>query len=196
MLRYSIAIVAAMLLQGQNEALQLTPDEEKDSYAIYSMLLKREMPASWNITGWVIERETRTFYSPSQPCLPSGSPASVYQPIVDDYVKRNRRKFLLERKFDLPRYAVIDVIEIRAFQNLHGYGLPSVPVEREFPYNARSIFHVSAVGFSADRTHALVYAGHDCGNLCGGGTYHWLVKIHGTWELDRDVRGTNCSWAS
>ena len=148
MFRYSIALVAAMLLQSQSDNLQLTPEEEKDSYEIYSLLLKQEMPASWKITGWQIERETRTFFSPGQACLPSGSPSSLYQTIVDDYSKRNQQKLLLERKFDLPQYWVLDAGEVRALQEMQKAGV---------------IFHVSAVGFSADRTRALVYAGHYCG---------------------------------
>ncbi len=34
--------------------LKLTGAEEKDSYEIYSMLVRTELPSQWNITGWAI----------------------------------------------------------------------------------------------------------------------------------------------
>src|SRR5204863_3494103 len=42
---------------------------------------------------------------------------------------------------------------------------------------------VSAVGFNADRSRAIAYMDHVCNNMCGGGTYHLLVKSkgHGQW---------------
>jgi hypothetical protein len=43
--------------QGTNQ-LTLTPAEEKDSYEIYSILLRAEMPPQWSITGWPITQET------------------------------------------------------------------------------------------------------------------------------------------
>jgi hypothetical protein len=47
--------------QGSATDLRLTETEEKDSYDIYSILLRTEMPSQWNITGWAIERETQTY---------------------------------------------------------------------------------------------------------------------------------------
>jgi hypothetical protein len=46
------------------------------------------------------------------------------------------------------------------------------------------------------RMGALVYVGHDCGSLCGGGGYHRLVKRLGQWQDDREYRGITCGWAS
>src|SRR5689334_4085304 len=46
--------------QGNADELKLTAEEEKDSYDIYSMLLRTEMPPQWNITGWAIRQETQT----------------------------------------------------------------------------------------------------------------------------------------
>jgi hypothetical protein len=40
------------------------------------------------------------------------------------------------------------------------------------------------VGFSRDGMRALVYVGHECGSLCGGGKYHLLVKKDGRWQVD------------
>src|ERR1035438_9534120 len=47
--------------QGSANDLKLTAAEEKDSYEIYSILLRTELPSQWNITGWAISQETQTY---------------------------------------------------------------------------------------------------------------------------------------
>lgn len=51
------------------------------------------------------------------------------------------------------------------------------------------------VAFNADKTIAVVYMGHSCGSLCGGGTFYVLEKKDGIWSSMR-WRGTSCAWAS
>jgi hypothetical protein len=92
---------------GQRSAndLKLTAAEEKDSFEIYSMLLRTELPSEWNITGWAIEQETQTYptfgvMSSIAECLqPSKNQESIYRPLIDDYVAKNKGKLVLERKF-------------------------------------------------------------------------------------------------
>ena len=58
-----IAAYQPPVQQSEQESandLKLTAAEEKDSYEIYSILLRTEMPSQWNITGWAIEQETQT----------------------------------------------------------------------------------------------------------------------------------------
>ena len=147
---------------GSANEPKLTAAKEKDSYELYSILLRTEMPPQWNITAWAIRQETQKFpaFGSSneghlRQCLSvSQDQKFLYQPLIQDYIAKNKRTQLLERKFDI---AVI--------------------------------FEVSAVGFSGDRTRALVYVGHHCGSLCGGGGYHLLVKRDGKWQIDREYRG-------
>lgn len=91
---------------------------------------------------------------------------------------KKAKKFTLERKFDLPSYELVG----RNDNNTRSK--PAL------------IFHVSAVGFNRDRTRALVYVGHHCGMLCGGGRYHVLVKTDGRWQEYKEFRGGSCFWAS
>jgi hypothetical protein len=183
--------------QGSTNELKLTAREEKDSYEIYSMLLRTEMPPQWNITAWAIRQETQTYpnYGATNSgslgvCLqPSQDQESIYVPLIEDYVAKNKRKLVLERKFDVPQYALIGPTEIKAIQQ-------QSRAASGFPFSATAIFHVSAVGFNRDGTRALVYVGHDCGSLCGGGGYHLLVKKDGQWQVDREYRGLTCVWGS
>jgi hypothetical protein len=48
--------------------------------------------------------------------------------------------------------------------------------------NTGGLVEVSAVGFNADKTVAIVYVGHHCGLLCGGGAVHVLLKKQGRWQ--------------
>ena len=175
--------------------LKLTATEEKDSYDIYSILLRTEMPPQWNITGWPIEQETQTYpnfgeMSSIGMCLqPQKAQESIYRALIDDYAAKNKKKLVLERKFDLAQYAVIGPADLKEIQGRSR-------VSDGFPFNASVIFHVSAVGFNRDGTRALVYVGHYCGSLCGGGTYHFLVKKDGRWQVDREYGGMSCGWAS
>lgn len=183
--------------QSGADDLKLTAAQEKDSYEIYSILLRTEMPPRWKLSAWAIRQETQTFPNHGvtsgynlRLCLdPSLDQKSIYLPLIEDYAARNKKKFVLERKFDLPEYALIGPAEIKPFQ------MRSRAADG-FPFNASVLFHVSAVGFNRDGTRALVYIGHDCGSLCGGGGYHLLVKKNGQWQVDREYRGLTCAWAS
>src|SRR5258708_4117810 len=139
--------------------LKLTGAEEKDSYEIYSMLVRTELPSQWNITGWAIEKETQTYprfgaMSSITDCLqPPKNQESIYRPLIDDYIAKNKGKLVLERKFDLPEYALVGPADLKAIERRSR-------VDDGFPYNAYVIFHVSAVGFNLDGTHALASLGH------------------------------------
>ena len=175
--------------------LKLTAAEENDSYEIYSSLLRTEMPSQWNITGWAIEQETQTYptfgeMSSIGMCLqPPKAQEAIYLPLVDDYAAKNKKKLTLERNFDLPQYALVGPTDVKAIQQRSR-------VADGFPFNSSVIFHVSAVGFNRDGTRALVYVGHHCGSLCGGGGYHFLVKKDGRWQVDREYGGMSCFWVS
>jgi hypothetical protein len=154
------------------------------------------MPPQWNITAWAIKQETQTFpnrgsvtFSLNSCLQPAKSQEAIYLPVIEDYIAKNNQKLVLERKFDLPQYALIGPTGVKLIQQRYR-------VADGFPFNVTVIFHVSAVGFNRDGTRALVYVGHDCGSLCGGGGYHRIVKRLGRWLDDRDYRGVTCVWAS
>jgi hypothetical protein len=180
---------------GSANNLKLTAAEVRDSYEIYSILLRTEMPSQWNIRSWAIKQATETYpdfgaTSSITECLqPPKDQESIYRPLIDDYVAKNKEKLVLERKFDLPQYALVGPADLKAIERRSR-------VDDGFPFNAYVIFHVSAVGFNRDGTRALVYVGHNCGSLWGGGTYHFLVKKDGRWQIDREYGGMSCAWAS
>jgi hypothetical protein len=130
------------------------------------------MPPAWNITGWAITQEARTFPDTDghglRVCIqPPEDQKSIYVPLIEDYIARNKKKLSLKRQFELPEFALVGPTETKAIQerwppHTNSSNSGEVPV---CPFNATVIFRVSAVGFNSDRTRALVYVGHSCGGL-------------------------------
>jgi hypothetical protein len=167
----------------------LTAAEEKDSYEIYSILLR---DAAMEGTRIAIAQNTRAFTGNLDVCLKASNDGkSAYSPVIENYIVKNATKATLERKFDSPRYSLVGPAEVKAI--LEGRRSPSADPSVN---DASVIFHVSAVGFNPDRTRALVHVGHYCGNMCGGGQYHLLIKKDGKWQADHEYRGTSCGWVS
>jgi hypothetical protein len=164
------------LAQVRADESNVVLEHDQDAYDIYSMLLRTELPPSWRMKRWMIEQATRR--GPLAMCIqPPTDQEPIYRPIIQDFERKNQRRFLLERNLDLPEYDLV------------------APSDR---LQSRDVlFEVSAVGFNGDHTRALVYVGHHCGSTCGGGTYHLLAKKAGRWDVDHDFRGAPpCLWAS
>ena len=83
--------------------------------------------------------------------------------------------------------------DLQAFFKPDGAGWEGLA--KRYPDSAHSYIVLSPVAFNADKTIAVVYVGHSCGSLCGGGTVHVLENKDGIWKNMR-WRGTSCAWAS
>lgn len=184
----------------KNDPLVLTEEETEDSYAIYSMLLKEEMK-DWHLKRYAIEEWTGDMRgTPGDPlCLkPADEVRATYQDVFEDFLRKNRTRHRLDRRFALDDYLLLSPKESK-----HVAGLFSGPEisrwtaeDHKLYHDIFAIFTLSEVGFSLDHTRALVYIGHRCGPLCGLGTYHLLVKRDGKWQADSDFKGTWCQWVS
>lgn len=135
----------------------LSPEDEAESYEIYSTVLKVNEPA---VLEWTIVQETRAF----QMCLePAPDQQSIYRPMIDDYALKNRKSIGLQRKFKLSAYT---------FVTTEAWGKAS-SITRNPPANTqnRTFAVFSAVGFNRDRTRALLclFANHS-------GTCYFAVK--------------------
>src|SRR5439155_26124159 len=134
----------------------------------------------------VIQIET-TNYPPAiielsgQKCLvPAKGEESLWAPVLAALDEINKKPWLLQRKFDdkIP-YVLVPKEKISSI-----FAAKSVDVWADFYKlypDSGGYIEMSAVGFNADRTYAIVYMGHSCGGLCGGGTYHFLQKKDGKW---------------
>jgi hypothetical protein len=100
---------------------------------------------------------------------------------ISDYNKVNQKRWLLTRRFSIEK----------PYRLLSGNRLLTLARNG----SAMGWIEVSAVGFNDEKTIAVVYAGHHCGSLCGGGTFHVLHKQDGLWQPLK-WNGISCAWAS
>jgi hypothetical protein len=145
MVRAGLAVTVALLLstratradqppqqdQPKTQQPAITIEEDPDAYEIYSVLLWTELPASWKVGAWPIRQETERGSLPMCLVLPADQ-TSVYRPVIEDFERRNQRRVILQRKFDLPAYTLVN------------------PADKTPSQNPRLPFVVSAVGFNKD----------------------------------------------
>lgn len=173
------------------------PVDDQDSYAVYAAILPNEWPVRVaKAKALVVQKETVTFSY----CLPSGPPMETdWRDVLDDYRRQNSspRTLVAGRPLGIP-YVVMPLAEFKAVMTWNA-AEPSVVGwmlwYRRFP-DSGGFISASAVGFNRTKQRALVYMGHSCNDLCGGGTYHLLEKRAGAWREVRPDGLKSCSWAS
>ncbi len=181
--------------------LVLSEEESEESYAIYSTLLKAELP-SWHLKRYAIEEWTQDMRSsPRDPLCLEVAPRqkATYQEVIADYLAKNRRRHQLEYRFDLLDYLLLPPEEARKVSDLlfarNSNTSPNADNQPFYP-DLRVVYTLSEVGFNHDHTRAIVYLGHLCGAMCGGGGYAVLVRRDGKWQRDTKFIGSVCAWAS
>jgi hypothetical protein len=112
-----------------------------------------------------------------------------FREAANDYERRASTALVLRKKFTLTTsYDLVGETRIT------GSGVRSAPTTGSDVSVKVSggTFYLSPVGFDPNRTHAIAYANYLCGNRCGWGGFHLLVKNGGRWEEAKDVGG--CAW--
>jgi hypothetical protein len=165
--------------------------ETAEAYEVYSAILPSGGP--WRIANakrLVIRRETASYTM----CLrPEKQDEQIIGPAITDYVKQNQKTWLLQPDFRLERpYEIITSDELRSIfeGGIEGWE----KFYEKYPESGGYIL-LSAVGFNADKTIAVVYMRHSCGGLCGEGQFYVLNKQDGKW-MHLSWKGGRCSWAS
>jgi len=193
MLLQIVSLLISSLLLFQNGATNkdapLKSYEDAEAYEVYSAILPTEWP--WrvaNAKSLVIQSETKGY---KMCLLPEAESEEIIGPAISEYVKLNEKTWLLQERLNIEKpykFITSDGLKI-VFE--HGdwekFG-------KQYPDSGGWI-ELSAVGFNTDKTVAVVYMGHHCGMLCGGGGFHVLQKKDGKWEPLK-WNGTSCSWAS
>jgi hypothetical protein len=112
-----------------------------------------------------------------------------FREAANDYERRTKTALVLRKKFTLKTpYDLAG--ETRIVGSEHK---PPSPTDKDLAMKISSgTFYLSPAGFDASRTHAIAYENYICGNLCGWGAYHLLVKNGDRWEEAKDVSA--CTW--
>lgn len=163
--------------------------DDAEAYKIYSTILPSEWPIRIvHAKHVLIRRETRV----NQMCLrPEGEFEKTVGPAIKDYLRVNASPWLLQQKFDtelsyelISNAQLTSVLGNNQWERFHEY----------YP-ESKGWLEFSAVGFNSERTIAVLYMGHHCGLLCGGGSFHVLQKKNDEWA-PMEWKGSSCAWVS
>lgn len=174
--------------ENREDAPQLYADDE--GYAVYATVLRAGWV--WNqakLEPLLILQETEPYERAAtvdRLCVKLEDSSSPFAEVLSAYVKANRKSVRLDRKFPVERaYTIVSRDDLRALSKDYSDKSPRGIVSTWF----------SAIGFNAAKTLAVVHMGHSCGPSCGGGTYYFLEKKDGKWQLAK-VRAMTCAWGS
>lgn len=163
-----------------------------EAYEVYSAIL----PDQWTwrdakASALVIRAETVSH----EMCLkPDAKSAELLDPAIADFVKVNSTPSVLQQMFNISKpYELIDSETLMA--PFKAAGVNGWKSFNAIHPNSAGWIELSAVGFIEDKSIAVVYVGHSCGGLCGGGGFTVLRKIGGIWKPLK-WKGGACSWAS
>jgi len=168
---------------------QPKPYEDADAYEVYSAILPSVWP--WRVENaktLVIDSGTRAY----EMCLrPDPESQQVIGQAISEYVRLNEKTWLLKQNFKIEKpYELITSDELNRMTGFEEWK----QFDKQHP-NSGGWVELSAVGFNADKTVAVVYMGHHCPGLCGGGDFHVLQKKDGKWA-PLIWRGESCLWRS
>ena len=126
--------------------------------------------------------------------------SKTFAGIFKSFEHANRQKMLLGYRFSIPKpYKIVSESELQSAFRQH----PSNDIRdgwegfRESFPDSSGYLILSGVGFNSDRTMALVYIEHRCGNMCGASRYYILQKRDGEWArcepkgLKSEMRGSS-----
>jgi len=163
--------------------------DDTEGYAVLSMLLGRanqDTNAQVMRINMVTHVESVNGTHSLEDCMKI---PEEFRQAADDYERRANTALVLKKKFTL-RTSYDLVGETR----ITGSGLRNPPaIGNDISGKAPGgTFYVSPVGFDANHTHAIAYENYLCGNRCGWGGFHLLVRNAGRWEEAKDVN--TCAW--
>ena len=187
------ALLSSALVQA-GPATTHAPLTDPEAYAVIAAVISSESPATDARVKRLVIQNTTTTYNFGQ-CFPEGEPLrGEWKPVVDDYKQQNRSTWTLMAMFPLERpYDLVSKAEIMApfkAAGIEGWDL----FYKEHP-DSGGYINVSAVGFDADKTRAMLYVGHSCGGLCGSGMYHFMEKVDRQWR-EAKLNISKCMWIS
>ncbi|MDR3747151.1 MAG: hypothetical protein P4M04_03185 [Acidobacteriota bacterium] len=161
-------LLFASPLAEQAEAAASSYDDP-EAYKVYAVILPSE--AIWKSAKTLMIRVgTESFAN----CVtPDEKMQPIADPAIDDYVHKSERKWL-RRNFEIDKpYELIYSDQIKTLFASGGDGWQAF-YER-YP-DSGGYVELSPVRGNDDRTVAVVYMGHHCHWLCGGGHQYVLQK--------------------
>lgn len=161
---------------------------DSDAYGVYSaaipmdnwycensktLLIVQEIPpAEWSIG------------SPKGALQGDAEFRKAFAGVFRSFNEANQQKMLLEHRFTFQKpYRLVSKDELdAAFRNVPQNAISDgwEGFRDSFPDSSGYLI-LSGVGFNADKTIAVVYIEHRCGNMCSQAQYYILKKVDGQW---------------
>jgi hypothetical protein len=159
--------------------------DDLESYAAYSALLPDAAMLQMRRSMIVIQAEATT----APQCWPSGPPMETdWKSNLERLRAENAHARTILPGFALSvPYIVLSKADVKAA--FTGDPIDWKPFYNRYPDSA-GYLQLSAVGFDADQTKAILYLGHSYNNMGGEYSYHLLQKVAGRWQ-DTRVPGVN-----
>jgi hypothetical protein len=186
MVRLSISVLLAFLLPPQASSPKLESYDVPEAYEVYSAILPTESSWKYGRTKWLVIRATTTT---NEMCLsPDESSRKVIGTAIADYLEQNKVSRMLQRKFNLGTipYTLLTPAEERAAVQGYPGGWQGF---NQMYADSGGLLQLSAVGFNADKTIAVVYLAQQ------SSSFHVLQKKIGKWE-PVEWKGSSCVWVS
>lgn len=191
------ALVASLILCGcgtHNRVQNHIPAnagvyDDAEGYAVLSMLLS---DATQKTQGGILRINMLTHVESVsgthslEDCMKI---PEEFREAANDYERRAGTALVLRKKFTMRM-----PYDLAGETRITGTGVRQPPATGtdNSQKTSTGTFYLSPVGFDASRTHAITYENYLCGNLCGWGAYHLLVRNAGRWEEAKDVN--TCTW--
>jgi hypothetical protein len=193
----SSAFLASLLLWGcsAHERVQnhipanASLYEDPEGYAVLSMLLggaTEETHAPAIRINMMTHVESVNGTHSLEDCMKI---PEEFREAANDYERRAGTPYVLKKRFSLRApYDLVGETRIVGVARK-----PPSPTDTDISQKVSGgTFYLSPVGFDASHTHAIAYKNYLCGNLCGWGGFHLMVKNAGRWEEAKDI--TACTW--
>jgi hypothetical protein len=199
--RIRLTILACAILaahQGFAQSGQIPIYEDAEAYDVYSAVLSLRPPRLRNKHFRFRENTITSFGTFANTeiadsiCIkPEPEYQPIYGPVIADFVRVNKTKWRLQRNFEVvvPYSFISEKTVLSLTDDKHWEEFYKVDG------NDDGFIDLSAVGFNADKTIALVSVGRWCGGTCGEGSYYFLQKKDGKWSIANFPR-SGCSWIS
>ena len=173
----NLVIATFILAVGQpSGGPPLKPITDPDAYSIYATLL----PSVWKLSGELILLVQET---ERESCRVSRLPEG-WEGVQEDFDRQNAVVWALRPVLPLGDYRLIPGAEIQADDARLEQDYPGVWQRRP---GSMEFAAVSAVGFNAAKTKALVYI-----RLRGSGQIYLMERRDGQWAASRE--GVRCGW--
>ncbi|MGC2769507.1 MAG: hypothetical protein WB607_28680 [Candidatus Acidiferrum sp.] len=150
--------------------------DDADGYAVLAFFLEHYRPELGNTLE--IASLTASGAKPDSFAACGSKIPAEFATAANDFKDKNKQNWRVTKKLNLKfSYKLVDLA--KKHQPLAPTGNAK---ELPPPVFDHAVYQVSAVGFDASRTHAIVYVAAVCGPDCTSGGYHLLTKEKGGWK--------------